>query len=157
MSVVIRNFKENDIGQALELCNEIREYHRELLNGYFKPLNREFEEDALLSTLKDENDFVMVAVEGDKLVGLLIATKKNTPYLEKSPIVHIGTLGVVREYRGKGIGKMLMNECVKFCRENGIDEIDLSVYNANKNAVKFYEDCSFESFRQTMCLKLDEK
>lgn len=65
--------------QAVELCNEIRKHHRKILNGYFAPINRDFEKNALLSTIGSDNAFAVVAVDGDKVVGLLIANKKMLP------------------------------------------------------------------------------
>lgn len=73
MCIKIRNLEEKDVVQAVELCNEIREHHRKILNGYFAPINRDFEKNALLSTIGS------VAVDGDKVVGLLIANKKMLP------------------------------------------------------------------------------
>lgn len=43
MSIKIRRFEEKDVTQAVDLCNEIREHHRKILNGYFAPINRDFE------------------------------------------------------------------------------------------------------------------
>lgn len=153
MSIKIRRFEEKDVVQAVDLCNEIREHHRKILNGYFAPINRDFEKNALLSTIGSDNAFAVVAVDGDKVVGLLIANKKNAPYLENPIICNIGTLGVIQEYRKQGIGKMLMNEFLTFCKENGIQEIKLGVFNDNKIAYKFYEDYGFKPQEQEMSLK----
>lgn len=79
MCIKIRNLEEKDVVQAVELCNEIREHHRKILNGYFAPINRDFEKNALLSTIGSDNAFAVVAVDGDKVVGLLIANKKMLP------------------------------------------------------------------------------
>lgn len=154
MSIKIRSFTEKDVDQAVELCHEIREYHRKILNGYFTPINRDFERNALLSTIGSDRAFAIVAVDGDKLLGLLIAHKKNAPYLENPIICNIGTLGVIQKYRKQGIGKMLMNEFLIFCQENGIQEVKLGVFNDNKVAQQFYEDYGFKPQEQEMSLKL---
>ena len=83
----------------------------------------------------------------------MIANKKNVPYLENPIICNIGTLGVIQEYRKQGIGKMLMNEFLTFCKENGIQEVKLGVFNDNKIAYKFYEDYGFKPQEQEMSLK----
>lgn len=155
MDIKIRKFEAKDIAQAVELCDEIREYHREILHGYFNPIDRNFEEQALLSTLGSEKSFAVVALHGDKLVGLLIADKKCAPYLEKPNVCHIGTLGITKEYRKQGIGKMLMKEFLAFCKQQNIQEVTLGVFNDNKNAYKFYEDYGFKPQEQKMSLKFD--
>lgn len=153
MNIEVRKFQEKDVDQAVDLCNEIREHHRKILNGYFAPINRDFEKNALLSTIGSDNAFAIVAVDGNKVVGLLIANKKNAPYLENPIICNIGTLGVVQEYRKQGIGKMLMDEFLAFCKKNGIQEVKLGVFNDNKIAYKFYEDYGFKPQEQEMSLK----
>ena len=42
----IRKFVENDINQVLEICRKARNYHIEILHGYFKEQddNEEFEQ-----------------------------------------------------------------------------------------------------------------
>lgn len=79
MNIEVRKFQEKDVAQAVDLCNEIREHHRKILNGYFASINRDFEKNALLSTIRSDNAFAIVAVDGNKVVGLLIANKKNAP------------------------------------------------------------------------------
>lgn len=153
MNVKIRKFEAKDAAQTVELCDEIREYHRKILNGYFAPLDRGFEKNALLSTVGNGDAFAFVAVDGDKVVGLLTADKRNLPYLENSVICSVGTFGVTREYRRQGIGKMLMDKFLAFCKENGVQEVKLGVFNDNRAAYKFYEDYGFQPQEQKMSLK----
>lgn len=155
MSIIIRKFEEKDLAQALDLCDEIREYHRQILNGYFTPINREFEKSALLATLDNDFSFAFVAVDDLNIVGILIADKKNAVHLEKPAVCHIGTFGVAEKYRKQGIGKKLLDEFLKFCRQQKFQEVKLSVFNDNKAACKFYEDCGFKSQEQKMSLKLN--
>ena len=155
MEIKIRKFEEKDIAQAVELCDEIREYHRAILHGYFNPIDRHYEEQALLSTLGSDKSFAIVAMHGEKLVGLLIADKKCAPYLEKPSVCHIGTLGVTKDYRQQGIGRMMMKEFLEFCKQQKIQEVSLGVFNDNKSAYKFYEDYGFKPQEQKMTLKFD--
>jgi len=33
--VIVRKFKKEDLSQVLELCREVRQYHIDILGGYF--------------------------------------------------------------------------------------------------------------------------
>lgn len=153
-NIVIRKFKAEDIEQAIGLCDEIREYHRKILNGYFMPIDRNFEEKALMETLKNDNNFAFVAVDKDEIIGILIAEKKTAPQLENPLVCNIGTLVVKQEFRKRGIGKMLMDYCIDTCKNMKIQEIKLGVFNDNINACKFYEKYGFKPLEQKMNLKL---
>jgi len=53
---------------------------------------------------------------------------------------HCGTLGigVLPEYRGKGIGKKLILTALELAKNSGIERVDLSVYTTNVRAVNLY-------------------
>jgi len=152
----IRKFEEKDLEQAIELCREIREHHREVLNGYFMPLDDNFEKRALLASLKDENLLVWVADNEGEIVGLLISEKRMLPYLEQQSRVNVETLGVKKSFRKQGIGRKMMDVLYEYCQDNGVAEIKLGVFNKNTSAYKFYEKYGFKPLEQRMNLFIKE-
>ena len=48
-------------------------------------------------------------------------------------------IGVTPQYRGKGLGTLLLNEFERKAREDGVDEVHLSVKQQNAGAIKLYE------------------
>jgi ribosomal protein S18 acetylase RimI-like enzyme len=52
-------------------------------------------------------------------------------------------LGVHPAYRNRGIGRALMNECIRRCRERGIHTIGLHTSNLMAAAVRMYERMGF--------------
>ena len=82
-----------------------------------------------------------VAVEGSKVVGWCdIAPNKGEGF------THCGTLGmgVLRDYRGKGIGTRLIEEALYAAKEFGFERVELEVYVSNVSAVKLYETRGFK-------------
>lgn len=59
---------------------------------------------------------------------------------------HCGTLGmgILPEYRGRGIGNRLALEAIRRAREQGIERIQLEVYLSNEPAIKLYQKLGFE-------------
>lgn len=62
---------------------------------------------------------------------------------------------VLQEYKGKHIGKMLIEKAIEIGRNNNLNYIWLGVWENNINAIKFYEKRGFEKF-DTHIFKLGE-
>lgn len=103
----IRKFERADLPQVLELCREVRQYHTDILGGYFAEQDDAFEQSGFLATLEDDRMTALVAEEGEEINGYLLAEKKYSPYLREPNVVHISNIGVKKGLRGKGIGKSL--------------------------------------------------
>jgi len=55
----------------------------------------------------------------------------------------IGRMAVLREHRGRGIGKAIMGELIKIAADEGITEVTLG---AQTHAIGFYEELGFVAF-----------
>ena len=118
----IRKFERADLPQVLELCREVRQYHTDILGGYFAEQDDAFEQSGFLATLEDDRMTALVAEEGEEINGYLLAEKKYSPYLREPNVVHISNIGVKKGLRGKGIGKKLMDALFEMCKAEGVDE-----------------------------------
>ena len=54
--------------------------------------------------------------------------------------------------KGKGYGKLLMQEVKQIAKQKGISRIELNVWTFNEDAVKFYEKLGFETYRKHLRL-----
>ena len=61
----------------------------------------------------------------------------------------ISDVFVSEEYRGKGIGRMLVERCIVHSRNNGIDNVFLNVVSDNVPAVKLYKSIGFATEKTT--------
>ena len=71
---------------------------------------------------------------------------------------HVGTLGVglAWEFRGQGIGRRLLIECLSQAREIGLERIELVVYSDNPRAIHLYESLGFlHEGRKVQARKID--
>ncbi|WP_263382784.1 GNAT family N-acetyltransferase [Granulicella arctica] len=68
------------------------------------------------------------ALPGDALVGMVLT---NAAWIDD--------LWVLREYRGRGIGKLLLEHAEAEIAARGSDVMRLRVVKSNTNAVRFYE------------------
>ena len=155
-TAIIRKFAKEDLSQVLDLCREIRQYHNDLLDNYFTPQNDEFEKIGYLESLENDNTIALVAEYNKKIVGVLLGEFKVSPWMTKSKIAHIANIGINKENRRKGIGEQLIKTFFDICKDKGVDEIRLGVYNKNINAYKFYESYGFVPLQQTMILDINK-
>ena len=93
--------------------------------------------------LNNSEAFSVIARDGEREVGYVAASQKNIDY-RKSKYLEIENMGVIPEYRSLGVGKMLMEECFKWAKENGYQKVFVNTYVANKEAVQFYIKNGFE-------------
>ena len=65
---------------------------------------------------------------------------------EQYKLNHRASLGIaiVREFWGKGLGKRLMTEGIRFAREAGYERLELGVFMSNERARRLYRCFGFE-------------
>lgn len=56
---------------------------------------------------------------------------------------NINNVGVLPDFRRKGIGRLLMSELCSYCRNNGITLLTLEVRESNAPAIALYEKLGF--------------
>ncbi|RUM50247.1 MAG: hypothetical protein DSY47_02235 [Hydrogenothermus sp.] len=62
---------------------------------------------------------------------------------------NILSIVVDKKERGKGLGKLLVDEFEKVCKENNKEYLTLSVRKSNKNAISFYKKVGFIPYKET--------
>ncbi len=152
--MIFRKFAEKDIPQVLKICREMREHHRRVLNGYFKPIDEAYELKSLQETLNDDNALALVAEEGDTICGWLCAEFASRPYLINENVCHLCELGVLPDFRRQGIAESLMKKLFAEAKRRGVSEIDLGVFNDNTIAYKFYQKLGFKPLEQKMKINI---
>lgn len=67
---------------------------------------------------------------------------------QKENTLEIHRIYVLKEFHGKKIGQLLLNEAVKIANNNKIDSIWLGVWEKNEKALLFYKKNGFVVFDQ---------
>lgn len=68
----------------------------------------------------------------------------------------IGGVGVVPEHRGKGIGRMMMQEIINVAKEDGLEAVELEVIDTNTPAYNLYLSLGFKTLRRLLILAQNE-
>ena len=77
-----------------------------------------------------------VALDGEKVIGWADILPIDHPTMK-----HVGGLGmgVVAEYRGRGIGRKLLESAMQHAWESGLKRLELEVFADNRAAIHLYE------------------
>lgn len=104
--------------------------------------------------LKEENTEVFIAEdEHHKYVGHLIVGQTRG-MITKLSFGYIYDIFVEEEFRGKGIGKLLLEKAEDYCRKKGHSRIALSVSATNDSAIKLYSRTGYKPERINMAKEI---
>lgn len=84
----------------------------------------------------------MVAMSAGQVVGWCDASRRESrPIFAHSAVLGMGLLP---EFRGKGIGRKLIQQTLAASREFGFHRVELTVREDNLNAIELYKQVGFE-------------
>ena len=122
--------------------------YNEMINPNFI-VNNYFE-----NIYNNENNTLLIAVTNNEIVGYIFV-KTIEAEIENQRLALIDGLFVLEEYRGKGIASSLINESLKWTKENNINIVKIKVMSNNINAVKLYEKFKFTELSKEMILSVN--
>lgn len=106
----------------------------------------------LVQPLLDKGCFYLAAAEGEQLLGWILLGTSKDPFTEiRNGFIY--ELFVLKEFRGKGYSKSLMEAAFTYFQQEGYTEVRLSA-KADNPAVKLYENLGFKTRTVSMSLKL---
>jgi RimJ/RimL family protein N-acetyltransferase len=103
--------------------------------------------------IKNAALFFVVEIEG-KIVGSATLDRSSL-----SKLKHIATFGITisKVYCGLGIGSLLIKKVIEWAELNGVEKIDLEVFEDNTNAIALYKKFGFiEEGRKRKAIKTNE-
>lgn len=140
--IIIRKAEIEDFNKVHRLIIQVHKLHVKERTDIYKdvdPMN--FEE--FKNELSNSNNIYLVAQLENKIVGICFSQIKeisNNRIMKDRKILNIGDICVDEKYQRNGIGKKLYNQIVQIAKEKNIHNVELMVWNFNKNAIKFYEN-----------------
>jgi ribosomal protein S18 acetylase RimI-like enzyme len=133
--VKIRHLQPGELDTLIEAQNEIFADYIVRMHS-----SRQFFTDFMNSVGGDMQNILM-ALDGDRIVGYInpVADQREG---------WIGGVGILREYRGHGIGTALMGEAEKLLASKGVREVTLEVIDGNVRAESLYLHLGYSPTRK---------
>jgi adenine phosphoribosyltransferase len=155
----IRQATKADFDPIGAVFAEENAFHTDLLPDRFQiaePIMTHAWFDAIL---EDENQALLVAERREEIVGVLLAVieaSPNDPICRPRRYAYVAELAVAEGYRRQGIGRALMQAAERWAVSQGVNEIELNVWEANAGAITFYERLGYETIQRRMKRTLNQ-
>jgi GNAT superfamily N-acetyltransferase len=148
MTVAVRPAVIEDHAQLSLLFDELDELHRNARPDIFrKPAGDARSRDDIRSLIGGDGGAILVADNGDRLVGLAVVLVRSPPahpLLVSRKVVEIDNIVVHSAYQRRGIGRQLVAACIAWAKERGADDAEIAVHDFNVAATQFYSALGFE-------------
>lgn len=149
----IRNFKKSDAQELLRLIKSMVAYHQNL-DSYYKPFSQYQNLDGeIQSWILDRNIKILVADQGDGLVGYGRFSIETAPtYAAVKKIGAVDDIFIEKPYRKQGMAKEIFKEALKWFQTKKVRNIELNVDSRNEAAIKFWKKLGFFDYKLRMRL-----
>lgn len=137
-----RLYKKEDAEEILSWIKDEREFRLWSADRYENyPASPSDINNNYLECEKKSNFYALTLEDEGKIIGHLILRNPG----KDNDVIRLGFIIVNRNIRGKGYGKKLVSEAIKYAKEElKAKEINLGVFINNKNAYECYKKSGFE-------------
>ncbi len=139
--MLVRKVSENDAQAFLNMQLQLDHETKYMM---YEPNERSNDVDRTLNNIRmsiQNNNLLLCAVEEDKIVGFLSATKGSFQRNRHSAYIVIGLL---EKARFKGFGRQLFEQLLLWAKEQSIIRLELTVLCNNPAAIALYQKYGFE-------------
>lgn len=98
---------------------------------------------------------LIIALDSSRVIGISTIAIDNNMLDKSQSVWNISDVWVDFEYRRRGVGILLVNECEKQAKSKGASEIRLQVYSTNQPASMMYGRLGYRTISRMMTKKLD--
>ena len=131
-----------DVPGILELLRQVGQVHHQGRPDIFRADAQKFGPSQVLSMLDKPETPILVAVEGNKVLGYCFCQMKayyRDTVINDHTTCYIDDLCVDEDCRGQHIGQALYHAAYAYAKERGCRSVTLNVWCCNESAMKFYE------------------
>ena len=120
----------------------------EIISINFKTLPEHYSNSFFMELLLDSPETFVVAENNNKIIGYIMCRiEYGFSVIKKMSLArkgHVVSFAVLEEYRGKGIGKKLVEQSIEGMKIRKCNESYLEVRTDNIPAIKLYESLGFD-------------
>lgn len=152
--IIIRKAQLEDLNIIQNLNNELFKLEKENYDSTLVrdwPLSedgKQYFEDLII------NHYVIVAIKDDKIVGYLAGSINEKGSYEEIQYGEINNMLVDNNFRGLGIGQLLIDKFKQYCKDNNINNLKVVASVKNIKAIEFYKNNGFNDFDITLTTEI---
>ncbi|MBQ9764830.1 MAG: GNAT family N-acetyltransferase [Lachnospiraceae bacterium] len=136
-----RNLSKTEAEKFWELMNQLDYETKYMLYEPGERTKNLSRIESLIQNSVEGEDFLLVAEADDRIVGYISAQKGGLNRIAHSAYI---VVGILKDYRGKGIGTDFFNRLDIWAEEKHVKRLELTVVCENEVAKHLYEKSGFE-------------
>ena len=143
--LIVRNADEKDVCEFTVFTNKLFKETNNFARGKEdEEVTEEMQSNYIMQHKLSKNSILLVAELNGKIVGHAHLAQKSS----KIRMRHRSEfgIGILKEFWGMGIGKILMQEIISFANVCNYEQIELVVIDSNERAKNLYSNFGFEQF-----------
>ena len=140
------------LDQIKEVWREFMEYHQRI-DPYYGTVDGGdiLFGDYISLRMGQDDSLVLVAVEGEQLLGYCLSyVQQRPPVFTEAAVGVISDLAVKAEQRGGGAGGALVEASLDWLRRHGVKRVELRTSARNDLAIEFYRKHGFRIYDHMM-------
>jgi len=157
--IMIRQAVLADIENLYALFSPVDQMHREAHPEIFKQADYPEEiKDYYRACIRDQSSVIIIAISNNKVIGGVVCsleTAPEVPILVPRTVACIENIAVSQSYRKKGVGRLLVEAVQEWASLRDATAIELTVWEFNQDAARFYNELGFQPYRRRMVKTLD--
>jgi ribosomal protein S18 acetylase RimI-like enzyme len=134
MTVTVRRARQEDISGVIGVMRQVTSEKRYVVA---ESVEQQLSGDSTLMDTDLENQHFFVATVDDEVIGWC---GLDIPEMDKLSHTAELTLGVLEEYRGKGIGDHLLERGLEWAEEKSLHKVYNSIPSVNESAIEFLKE-----------------
>ena len=141
-NIRIRKLKKEDYTDVVELEKQVHKIHYTNRPDLYNNISDLFPRDYYESVIENQNSIAMGIECNNKIVAIILSEIKETSnisIIKKRKYCYIDDIVVDENYRRRGYAKKLFEDLKNQIKELNVDDIELTVWPFNKEAIAFYE------------------
>ena len=138
----IRFATQQDVPGIIDLLRQVGQVHHQGRPDVFRAGAQKYGASQVMDMLNSSATPIFVAVEENKVLGYgfcMVKDYAQDTVMAPHKSLYIDDLCVDEGCRGKGVGKAIYNEILRYSKMRGCYNVTLNVWCCNPGAVAFYE------------------
>lgn len=148
---MIRELTINDFEIVESVIAKLHKIHVENRPDFYIESEHPISKKEYKAMLSNQDKINIAFVVDNKIAGICLATIKDR--IEKS--IYFDDIFVLEEFRQQGIATRLYKQVQSIAKEIGAKRIDLTVWQFNKTAMKFYKSLGMKTQRIVLETRLE--
>jgi ribosomal protein S18 acetylase RimI-like enzyme len=162
MSYRVRRARDGDYDRLCQLWEQLDGVHAGIQPAFFRWPPHPRPRSDLRQALDDRYRDMFVAEAPGRpsgpiigVVSLHIYDVSDQPMMLQGRRAYVEDLVVDQAYRGRGVGRQLMEAAHNWTEHHGARQVVLTVWNGNREAQQFYEQVGYRPINQVLVRDVD--